>query len=160
VEGPVWDRKNGELRILGRRETAIDAQALCDYLDSLVGVQVGEVIMNNLESRSGKQDGALLRKEKPELTIDELIRLVEEWDRMAGIGATKVTMPQKGPGPILVEVSNPSVKGSEGAAKAFLFSWWTGVLTSFLGKTLEYRNVVYDRETNMMKCEIVPRETK
>ncbi len=62
AEGPVWDREKGELRILGRRQTAFDAQALCEYLDSLVGVQVGEVIMSNLESRSGKQDGSFASK--------------------------------------------------------------------------------------------------
>ncbi len=103
--------------------------------------------------------GALLRKEKPELTVDELIRLVEEWDRMAGIGVTKVTIPQKDVGPILVEVSNPSVKGTQGAAKAFLFSWWAGILTSLLGKNFECKNVVYDQGNNIMKCEIVQRET-
>lgn len=160
MEGPVWDREKGELRILGRRNTAIEAQALCDHLDSLVGVQVGEVIMNNLESRLGKQDGNLLRKEKPELTIDELIKLCEKWDRMAGVGATKATIPQNPTNPILLEISNPSVKGNQGAAKAFLFSWWAGMLTSLLGKNFEYKNVVYDQEKNIMKCEIVPRQTE
>lgn len=160
MEGPVWDREKGELRILGRRDTAMDVQALCDHLDSLVGVQVGEVIINNLEFRLGKQDGDSLRKEKPELTIDELIKYIEEWDRMVGVGASKLTMPQTTGGPILLEVWNPSVKGNQGAAKAFLFSWWAGVLSSLLGKILEYKNVVYDQEKNIMKCEIVPRQTE
>ena len=159
AERPVWDREKGELRILGRRNTAIDAQALCDYLDSLVGSQVAEVIMHNLESRTGKQDGDWIRKEKPELTTNELIRFGEEWDRVSGVGATQVTLPEDKTGPIVLEISNPSVKGTQGAAKAFLFSWWAGMLTSLLGKNFEYKNVLYDREKNIMKCEIVPRET-
>jgi hypothetical protein len=159
AEEPVWNREKGELRIFGRRNTAIDAQALCDYLDSLVGVQVGEVIMNNLESRSGKQDADWIRKEKPELTTNELIKFGEEWDRIAGVGATHVTLSKDETSPIVLEISNPSVKGTQGAAKAFLFSWWAGMLSSLLGRNFEYKDVVYDREKNLMKCVIVPRET-
>jgi hypothetical protein len=160
VEGPVWDREKGELRIVGRRNTAIDAQALCEYLDSLVGSQVAEVIMNNLESRSGKQDADWVRKEKPELAAKELIKFGEEWDRLAGVGATQVTLPEDETKPIVVEISNPSVKGDQGAAKAFLFSWWVGMISSLLGKNFEYKGVLYDREKNTMKCEIVPRQTE
>jgi len=159
AEGPTWDREKGELWIVGRRNTAIDAQALCDYLDSLVGSQVAEVIINNLESRAGKQDGDWVRKEKPELATNELIKFGEEWDRMSGVGATQVTLPEDKTTPIVLEISNPSVKGTQGAAKAFLFSWWAGMLTSLLGKNFEYKNVLYDQEKNIMKCQIVPRET-
>jgi hypothetical protein len=159
AEGPVWDREKGELRIVGRRNTAIDAQALCTYLDSLVGSQVAEVIINNLESQTGKQDGDWIRKEKPELATNELIKFGEEWDRMSGVGATQVTLLEDETSPIVLEVSNPSVKGTQGAAKAFLFSWWVGMLTSLLGKNFEYKNVLYDQEKNIMKCVIVPRET-
>jgi hypothetical protein len=159
AEGPTWDREKGELWIVGRRNTAIDAQALCDYLDSLVGSQVAEVIINNLESRAGKQDGDWVRKEKPELATNELIKFGEEWDRMSGVGATQVTLPEDKTSPIVLEIANPSVKGTQGAAKAFLFSWWAGMLTSLLGKNFEYKNVLYDQEKNIMKCQIVPRET-
>jgi hypothetical protein len=159
AEGPVWDREKGELWIVGRRNTAIDAQALCDYLDSLVGSQVAEVIINNLESRTGKQDGDWIRREKPKLATNELIKFGEEWDRMSGVGATQVTLPEDETSPIVLEISNPSVKGTHGAAKAFLFSWWAGMLTSLLGKNFEYKNALYDQEKNIMKCIIVPRET-
>ncbi len=156
-EGPVWDKEKGEIRILGRRDTAVNAQALCDYLDSLVGVQVAEVIMQNLEFRLGKEDGASIRAERPKATISELIQLLAEWDRMTGMGVTKVTLPEEQDAPILVAVSNPSVKGDAGSSKAFLFSWWAGALTSLFNVNLETRNVAYDKESNSMKCEIVPR---
>ncbi len=156
-EGLVWDRGKGEIRILGRRDTAVNAQALCDYLDSLVGVQVAEVIMKSLEFRLGKEDGASIRAERPNATLSELLQLLAEWDRMAGMGIGKVTLRKDQDAPILLEVSNPSVKGSEGASKAFLFSWWAGAVSSLLGKELEPRNGAYDKERNVMKCEIVTR---
>jgi hypothetical protein len=115
--------------------------------------------MNNLESRTGRQDGDWVRKEKPQLTANELIRFGEEWDRLSGVGATQVTLPEDKTSPIVLEISNPSVKGTQGASRAFLFSWWAGMLTSLLGKNFEYKNALYDQEKNIMRCEIVPRET-
>ncbi len=53
-EDIVLDRAKGELRIHGKRHTAIDAQALCDHLDSLVGPTVAEVIINNHPVPIGK----------------------------------------------------------------------------------------------------------
>ena len=65
----VLDREKGELRILGIRRTAINAQAICDHLDTLVGVQVSEVIMHNLEFRLGKLEGARIRLESPQTNL-------------------------------------------------------------------------------------------
>jgi hypothetical protein len=157
AEGLVWDREKGEIRIMGRRDTAVNAQALCDYLDTLVGVQVAEVITKNLEFRLGKEDGASIRAERPKATTDDFVKLLAEWDRMAGMGVTKVTLTEERDAPILVEVSNPSVKGNVGSSKAFLFSWWAGALTSVLGRELETRNVTYDKERNIMKGEVIAR---
>jgi hypothetical protein len=158
-EGPSWDREKGELRILGHRNAAVDARALCEYLDSLVGAQVGEVIMKNLETRLGKEDGSWLQKENPQLRPNQLIHIVTEWDRTAGIGATQATLVENGPTSILLEVANPIMKVSQGAARAFLFGWWAGVLTSILGKDFDYTNVAYDPAKDIMKCELVPRST-
>ena len=159
-EGPIWDREKGELRILGHRNAAVDARALCEHLDSLVGAQVGEVIMKNLETRLGKEDGVWLRKENPKLPPHQLIPIVAEWDRISGIGATQATVVGDPPTSVLLEVANPIMKASQGAARAFLFGWWAGVLSSILGKDFEYTNVVYDSARGSMKCEFVPRSTK
>jgi len=113
--------------------------------------------MKNLEFRLGKEDGASIRAERPKGTISELIQLLAEWDRMAGMGVTKVTLAEERDAHILLEVSNPSVKGDAGASKAFLFSWWAGALTSLFGRELEPRNVAYDKERNVMRCDVVPR---
>jgi hypothetical protein len=159
-EGPGWDREKGELRILGHRNAAVDARALCEYLDSLVGTQVGEVIMKNLEIRLGKEDGVWLRKENPQLSPNELINIITEWDRMAGVGATQATLVGNPPSSMLLEVANPIVKATQGAARAFLFGWWAGLLSPILGKDFEYTNVVYDPAKDSMKCQLVPRGTK
>ena len=159
-EGPTWDREKGELRILGHRNAAVDVRALCEYLDSLVGSQVGEVIMKNLETRLGKEDGLWLRKDKPQLRPHELIDIIKKWDRMAGIGTTQATLVGEGPSSILLEVTNPIIKTSQGTGKAFLFGWWAGLLSSILGRDFEYTNIVYDSANDIMKCSLVPRTAK
>jgi hypothetical protein len=123
-------------------------------------VQVAEVIMNNLESRLGKEDGARLHEENPKAGVNELVQMLIESDLLSGVGVTRVTLPEDQASPITVEISNPSVKGTAGAAKAFLFSWWAGALTSVLGRELEVNNVIYGEGKNVMKCEIGPRATK
>ena len=157
AEGPSWDRKQGELRIHGRRYLAFDAQPFCEFLDSLIGERVAEVLIKNLQSRYGKEDGLRLRKENPNASLDELIRITTELDRMAGVGVTQASLVGPGSNSIALKISNPSVKGSKGAAKAFFFAWWAGVMSSYLGKDFDYANVVYDQETNTMNCEILPR---
>ena len=150
--------ENGELRILGMRLTAIDAQSLCNHLDSLVGTKVGEVIMHNLEFRLGKLDAARLRAERPGTKVNDLVEHLVRTDRLTGVGVTSVRFPETPSQPVNVEVANPSVKGTEGAAKSFIFSYWAGALTALLDKEFDVKNAVYDTEKNLMKCLITPRD--
>lgn len=158
-EGMVLDRTKGEFLLFGRRHAAVDAQSLCDHLDSLVGHVVGEVIMNNLETRLGREDGVRMREANPNASAGELVKMLEETDLISGIGITKSVVPEDPKASIRIEVWNPVVRGEKGAAKSFLFSWWCGVLTSILGRELELKTVQYDEKANMMKCEIVPRRS-
>jgi hypothetical protein len=151
----VWDRDKGELRILGMRQTAITAQALSDHLDSLVGVKVAEVIINSLEFRSGKDEAELFRKERPQATVDELINLLITYDSLTGVGITKVTFSENHEEPVVVRIWNPSVKGTVGASKAFLFSWWCGVLTTLLNRKFKIEDVTYDNEKDVSECRMV-----
>jgi hypothetical protein len=153
----VSDIEKGELRISGVRLTAINAQALCDYLDTLVGARVAEVIMHNLEFRLGKLDAAKLRAEQPKATLRELIERLARDDRLSGFGITKVALSENAKNPIEIEIENPSVRGSVGAAKAFAFSWWAGIFTAFLGKEMDVENFNYNKERNLIECQIVPR---
>lgn len=155
MSGNVVSEK-GELRILGMRLTAIDAQSMCNHLDSLVGVKVGEVIMHNLEFRLGKLDAARLKAEKPGATLNDLIEHLRMTDRLTGVGMTTVRLPENPGGPVEVEVANPSVKATEGAAKSFIFSYWAGALSALLGKEFDMKNVIYDIEKDLMKCLITP----
>lgn len=157
--GPTWDREKGELHVMGQRCAAVDACALCDYLDSLVGEQVGQVIMKNLQTRLGKEDGLRLRKENPHLNLKEQIGIVTEWDRLAGVGASRVSLVGSGSSSIVVEIINPIVKATQGAGSAFLFGWWAGVLSSLLGTDFDYANVTYDKPNDTARCQFLPRNT-
>jgi hypothetical protein len=156
----VLNKAKAEFKLFGQRQALVDVKSLCDHLDSLVGPVVGEVIMSNLETRLGKEDGARLRTANPSATIEELVAKLEETDLITGMGITKVTL-SKDPGTqIKVEISNPIVRANSGAAKSFLFSWWCGVLTSLLGRELDIKTVDYDEKANVLRCEIGSRTTQ
>jgi len=156
-EDVVWDKAKGELRILGQRHAAVGIQGLCEHLDIIVGPMVAEVVMNQHEFRQGKDDAANIRQEKPKAAIQELLDSFANAEALSGIGVVKVTIPEASPGPIDVEISNPCVKRTTGAAKSFLFSYWCGLFTQLLGKEFKINEVAYDENKNLMKCRIIPR---
>jgi len=157
-EEAFWDAEKGVLRIGGQRHTAVDAQTLCDYLDTLVGPKVAEVIVHNLEFRLGKLDATRFRNERPQATLQELVEYLAKTARLSGLGITTVTfLESEKSGPVQIEIANPSVKGSAGAAKEFGFSWWAGVMTTLLDKQMEPINISYDGEKNLISCRLVPR---
>ena len=158
-DGLVWNREKGELLVFGQRNIGIDAQALCSHLDSLVGPKVAEVIMNNLEYQIGKADVASIRSEKPQATIEEVIERLTERNRLSGIGVTNVTLTDNPSEPIVVEIWNPAVRGSGGAARAFLYSRWCGALSELLNQNLAAKDVTYDEERRVVKCVIVRKST-
>jgi len=156
----VLDRTRAELHFFGRRQAVIDPQSLCSHLDSLVGAVVGEVIMNNLETRIGREDGIWVRKTNPTATVRELVDILVDGDLQTGMGMTKVMLSDDPKAPIRIEVWNPAVKGDKGAAKSFLFSWWCGALSVILGRELEVKEAHHDEKANVMKCEITPRQAE
>jgi hypothetical protein len=157
MDDAVWDKEKGELLIRGTRHTAIDAQTLCNHLDSLTGIRVAEVIMQNLEARLGKLDVARLKAEKPKATLPELVEYLAKTSRLSGLGITNVTLPEDAQKPIEIEIANPGVKGTAGAAKAFAFSWWAGAFTELLGKDMEAKSAFYDEKENILRCQIEER---
>jgi hypothetical protein len=148
------DKTKAEFRLFGRRQALLDVPSLCDHLDSLVGPVVAEVIMNNLESRLGREDATRLREANPKATVDELITKLEEADLLSGMGITKANVPKDPTAQIKLEIRNPIVTGNSGAAKSFLFSYWCGALTSILGRELDIKTVDYDEKANLLRCEI------
>jgi hypothetical protein len=156
-EEVVWDKAKGELRILGRRHVALDIQGLCDHLDLIIGARVAEVLMNQHEFRLGKEDAANARHARPEATIQELVNSFANAETLSGAGVVRVAIPENSPRTIDLEVSNPCVKQTTGAAKSLLFSYWCGVFTELLGKEFEIDQVAYDENKNLMKCRIIPR---
>jgi hypothetical protein len=157
IEDIVWDKAKGELRIRGRRHTAVDIQGLCDHLDLIVGAKVAEVVMNQHEFRQGKEDAANMREKEPQATIQELVSSFVDAETLSGVGVVRVTVPESSTSPIDLEISNPCVKETTGAAESFLFSYWCGVFTHLLGQEFKIDDVTYDNGKNLMKCQIIPR---
>ena len=156
-EDVVWDKAKGELRILGQRHAALDIQGFCAHLDLIVGAMIAEVVINQHEFRQGKEDAASIRQRKPEAAIQELVDLFANAEALSGVGVVKVTIPETSLGPIDVEISNPCVNRTTGAAKSFLFSYWCGLFTQLLGKEFKIGQVAYDENKNLIKCQIIPR---
>ena len=149
--------ERGELLILGRRHIAIDAEALCRHLDSCVGKQVAEVLMSNHENRKGKEDVAKMRRENPQHSVSQILdRLIEE-DRISGMGITRIKVPASASDPVTVETDNPAVVGTDGAAKALVFSYWAGALSALFGKEHEVTDVIYDQRSNQLRGRLVSR---
>lgn len=138
---------------------AIDAQSLCNFLDSLVGVQVAEVIMHNLEYRLGKAEAKRFMEKNPQATLNDLIEHFVEADRLSGMGITKTAWCANPGEALLVEVANPGVRGRVGASKSFIFSWWAGALSSHTGKEYDVNEIAYDEQKNITGCKIVERRS-
>jgi hypothetical protein len=161
-EEKLWDKEKGRLTILGHRHVAIDAQALCDHLDSLLGSQVAQVVMNNHEFRLGKEDAERVRRENPQATIQEIIDQLEEADLISGVGIVNVKLPldHANSTEVTVEVSDPCVKRTEGASKAFICSYWSGVMSALLGGECEPTNLTYRGDKNILSYRIVRRSAR
>ena len=157
-EDILWDKAKGELRILGQRHAAVDIQGLCDHLDLMVGTKVAEVIMNQHEFRQGKDDAARVRQKRSGETIQEMLSFFADAETLSGVGVVKVTALDTATGYVDLEISNPCVKRTTGAAKSFLFSYWCGVFTELVGKEFEIDQVTYDENKDLMKCRVIARQ--
>jgi hypothetical protein len=156
-EEPVSDKAKGELHIAGQRRVAIDIQSLCEHLDLIVGANVAEVIMNQNQLRQGKNDAARIRQGRSEATIQQIVELIVDAESLSGVGVVKVIAPEISHDSVDLEISNPCVKRTSGAAKSFLFSYWCGVFTELVGKEFKIGEVTYDENKNSMKCRIILR---
>ncbi len=156
-ERVAFDSEKGEIRIFGRRLVALDVEALCRDIDSLVGPQVGEVLIKNHERRLGKDDVDKFRKEKPGSSVEDVIGTLRQADALSGVGVTAVTLPNAPGGPALIEISRPCVKETTGSAKSFLFGYWAGVFSSLFGKEYDVGKVLFNRSKDILSAEIIVR---
>ena len=153
----VWDRAEGELRILGQRHTAVDMQGFCEHVDLIVGPKIAEVVVNQHELRQGKEDAASARQKNPKATVRELVDFFANAATLLGVGVIRAVIHNGSSGPIDLEISNPCVKQTTGSAISFLFSYWCGVFSVLLGKEFKIDDVTHDDKGNLMKCRIVSR---
>jgi len=142
---------------MGSRRAAIDVVAFCDELDQLIGPIVAEVMISQCRFRMGKQDAARLCNEKSQATVREIVDLLVESERFSGIGSTRVTVPENPEQPVEIEVSTPCVTKTSGAAKFFIFGYWSGALSVLMKREMKTANVIYDEQADMVRCQIVPR---
>jgi hypothetical protein len=149
--------EKGELRILGRRHVAIDAEALCHHLESCVGKKVAEVIMNNHGVRLGKEEAEYVRAHNPQATVQQILDILLHSDRISGFGVTKITLPVNNSDPVNVEVENPAITETEGAAKTLTFSYWAGALSLLLGREFEVGDATYDQGSSQLKGRLIAR---
>jgi len=152
----AFDRQKGELRILGQRHIAIDAEALCRHLDNCVGKKVAEVIVHNHETQKGKEQVEEIRRQYPQATIPQILDLLIQEDCISGMGITRINLATDS-GPTTVEIENPAVAETEGSAKALAFSYWAGSLSALYGREFELNDVVYDQERNQLRGRLLPR---
>ena len=159
-EHTTWDIEKGEIKVLGERHVAIDVQALCNFLNSLLGVQVAEVVMHSVEYRLGKAEAEKFMAKHPGATLNKLIERLVEADRLQGVGITKVSLSDNPEHSVFIEVVNPATRGAVGAAKSFIFSWWAGALSSQMGKELDVNGVAYDEQNNTARSKLIERRLK
>jgi len=138
----------------------IDMDALCNHLDTLVGNQVAEVIIKNLELQEGKKEAERFLRNHPDAKVEEFIDLMRRYDALSGVGITSVRFSENQDGLIFIEISNPYVKRTTGSSKSLLFSWWCGVLSGILHRELDLESITYDASSDVLKCTITPRVIK
>ena len=155
-----FDEKRGEVRLLGSRQMVIDMDALCSHLDTLVGNQVSEVIVKNLELQEGKEEADRFLSSHPDAKVEEFIELMKRYDALSGVGITTVKLSENQDGPIFIEIANPYIKRTKGSSKSLLFSWWCGVLSGILHRELDLESITYDASSDVLRCTIIPRILK
>jgi hypothetical protein len=149
------DHEEGEVRILDRRFAVVDIAAFCQRWDALVGRQVAGVQMKSLEYHLGVEDAEAIMRKAPSATTEQIITYLQETDRMSGVGVTKVS--RTGPDLIQIEIYNPVVAGTEGAAAFFASGWWCGAMDKVLKGRFDVRDTIYDKEKNVLKFNLTAR---
>jgi len=158
-DGVVLLEERGELIIRGRRHVAIDADSFVSLLNDLCGAQVSEVILSNIEYQIGKQDCQRIRVAKPQASVIAVIDDLIKSEAASGVGLMRLKLPQSNDQPMFMELSNPCIKTDIGAGNAFSFSYWAGALAFLIGKDLTVKDVIYDPQSDVKKCRLVPRRT-
>jgi hypothetical protein len=156
-EDLALDKSNCELRVLGRRQVVVDMQRFCENLELMVGPKVAEVIVNQHEIQLGREDAESLRKLKPQASVQEILDSLAEIECLSGVGRVNVTLPKNEVGPVDIEMLRPCMKRTTGAAKAFLFSYWCGVLRILLGRDFKVSYAVYHEDKDLTRCQLTSR---
>lgn len=140
---------------MGQRFAVVDVAEFCKRWDALVGRKVAEVQMKSLEYHLGEADANALMKKMPNATAEDNIAYLEEIDRVSGVGLSKVT--RLGHELFQIEIQNPVVAATEGAAAFFASGWWCGAMDTVLKRRFDARDITYDEEKRLLKFNLVAR---
>lgn len=149
------DRENGEVRILDQRFAVVDISEFCKWWDALVGRKVAGVQMKSLEYHLGQADARALMKKMPNATTEENTAHLEEADRISGVGVSKVT--RLSDELFHIEIQNPVVAATEGAAAFFASGWWCGAMDTVLKKRFDVSDIRHNEERRLLKFNLVAR---
>jgi len=155
----MYDETKGELRIEGQRYAAIQVEAMCKHLDTLVGTRLAETIMNNHQHRQGVENGKRILDLDPNAKTEQMLRVLAEDDRIAGFGIAEVTITESAEQPAKLKIYNPVVTATKGAGKVFMVSYWSGALSVLLNKEVDHTNMTYDPAKNTLSCSFLKRDT-
>lgn len=148
------------MRLMGLRQMVMNIDTLCSHLDTLVGSQVAEVIMKNLELQEGKEEAERFLRNHPDAKPEKFVELMKRYDALSGVGITSVKFSENQDGRIFIEILNPYIKRTTGASKSLLFSWWCGGLSAILHQELDLETITYDASSDILRCTIAPRTMK
>ena len=153
------DDTKAEIRVRGRRYGLLDITALCQHLDACLGTRVGEVIMRNHRTQLGKETVNRIRQSHPGISIHDIVKMLTEEDQFTGIGTTKLGLPENPLQAGNLTVWDPIVVSTAGAAKAFISSYWAGVLSELSKLDFEPANIRYDEDEKLLTCRLSPKDT-
>ena len=155
--GIELDEMKGELKLQGRRCMLMNMDALCNHLDTLVGSKVAEVIIKKLEFEEGKEEATRFYRDHPDTKIEQLINHMIRYDSLTGVGITSVRLSNNPDPKVVIQISNPYIKKTEGSSKSLLFSWWCGALSTALNRELDIDTITYDAANDTLTCNLSSR---
>jgi hypothetical protein len=151
----LHDPEKGQVQILDKRFAVVDIAAFCQRWDDLVGRKVAGVQMKSLEHHLGVDDAEAIMRNTPDATAEQLITYLQETDRISGVGVTNVT--RTGDELFHIEIQNPVVAGTEGAAAFFASGWWCGAMDTVMKRRFDVTDPTYDKEKNVLKFNLTAR---
>jgi hypothetical protein len=147
------ERNKQEITSLRVEYLLITPIPACEKIDQIFG-SGGEAIIHYMWFEQGKKLFEQMFKDFPELTKQELLKLLIDECPQIGWGVTKISIVNNDLPAVEIVVKNPPVKTVKGSQKHLIGSFWAGVLSEYFEKRLTSKNFNYNSETDEFSCLI------